>query len=268
MLRTWTVSLTMALVTWMICGSPSPAATAGPGDAEVWVTAQATGAVFIVRGAGGSVETVPLPANAGPHITTFSPSGKYAYVAGMGSGELFIIRVDDRHIVKALKLGHAHTHQAKPSPDGSILLVAQPHSSSLIKVAVDEKGAAWTVVGNPLSFVAQGKRPICTVFRDDGARAYVSLLPNGLAIVDVATMTVLNVLPTDGFAACGMIKFRDGKTVTIATDGGGGHFYRLDTRSDTLADGGTVGAADWHSLALSEDELTGFAPRPAATSCR
>jgi hypothetical protein len=94
-------------------------------------------------------------------------------------------------------------------------------------------------------------------------RAYVSLLPNGLAIVDVSTMTVLNVLPTDGFIACGMIKSRDGKTVTIATDAGG-RFYRLDTRLDTLTDAGTVGAADWHSLALSDDERTGFGTSPGS----
>ncbi|MGH7311129.1 MAG: YncE family protein, partial [Candidatus Rokuibacteriota bacterium] len=235
-----------------------------PDDAEVWVTAQSTGPLFIVRGGNSPVETVKLPSNAGPHITTFSPSRKFAYVAGMGNGDLFVIRAEDRQVVQTLKLGHGGTHQARPSPDGSVLLVAQAHSSSLVKVAVDEKAASWTVSGNLVSFAAMAKRPICTVFRDDGGRAYVSLLPNGLAIVDVPRMTVLNVLSTDGFVACGMVKSRDGKTVIVAASGGGGHFYRLDTASDTLTDAGTVGAADWHSLALSEDEQTGFATSPGS----
>lgn len=261
----WTRPLMTALLTAAFYGSISLVAAADkPGDVELWVTAQSTGPVFIVRGADSPVETVKLPSNAGPHITTFSPGGKFAYVAGMGNGELFVIRAEDRRIVTTLKLGHAGTHQAKPSPDGSILLVAQAHASSLIKVVVDDKAASWTVAGSPLSFAAMGKRPICTVFRDDGARAYVSLLPNGLAIVDVAKTALLNVLPTDGFIACGIIKSRDGKTVIMAANGGGGHFYRLDPASDTLTDAGTVGAADWHSLALSEDERTGFGTSPGS----
>jgi DNA-binding beta-propeller fold protein YncE len=140
------------------------------------------------------VETVTLPTGMGPHLTTFAPSGKFAYVAGMGNGELFIIRADDRQTIQVIDFGHAGTHQAKPSPDGSFLLIAQAHLSSLIKVAADEAAESWNVVGDPVPFAPQGKRPICTVIRDDGQRAYVSLLPDGLAIVDVPTMTVLKSL--------------------------------------------------------------------------
>ena len=74
------------------------------------------------------------------------------------------------------------------------------------------------------------------MFRDDGQRAYVSLRPDGIAIVDVPTMTVLGTLPTDGFVACGMIKSKQGRMVTVASSGGGGHITRLDTVSDTLTD--------------------------------
>ncbi len=142
--------------------------------------------------------------------------------------------------------------------------MAQIASSGVVKVNADERSESWTVAGPPLSFAALGKRPICTVFRDDGRRAYVSLLPDGLAIVDVAAMTLVRTLPTDGFIACGMIKSRDGKTVTIATNGTGGHVYRLDTATETLADAGTVGARDWHSFALSGDERLGVGTSPGS----
>ena len=44
--------------------------------------------------------------------------------------------------------------------------------------------------------------PVCSVFRDDGERAYVSLRPSGIAIVDVPTMKLIDTLKTDGFVAC------------------------------------------------------------------
>ena len=215
---------------------------------EVWVTSQGTDRLFIVHGQGSSIETVPLPGT-GPHITTFSPLGDYAYVSGMRNGTLSILRADDRHVVQTLNLGTTLTHQAKPSPDGSVLLVAQIASRTLFKIAADEASESWQVVGS-LSFAALGKPPICSVFRDDGQRAYVSMLPTGIAIVDVPSMTVIGTFATDGFVACGMIKSKRGRIVTV------------DTETDTLTDAGTLGASDWHSLNISANEKVGFGTSP------
>src|SRR4029079_3564572 len=96
-------------------------------------------------------------------------------------------------------------HQAKASPDGSTVLVSVVASKTLVRLAADETAETWTQNGD-LSFGTIGKAPICTVFRDDGQEAYVSLQPSGLAIVDVPSMSIVDVLPTDGFIACGMIK--------------------------------------------------------------
>jgi sugar lactone lactonase YvrE len=223
---------------------------------ELWVTSQGTDRLFIVHGQGSSIETIPVP-GIGPHIITFSPLGDYAYVSGMRNGDLSILRADDRQVVHTLHLGPTLTHQAKPSPDGSVLLVAQLASMSLIKVAADEAAESWQVVGS-LSFASLGRAPICSVFRDDGERAYVSLRPSGIAIVDVPTMAHIGTLDTDGFVACGMIKSKRGRIVTVASSGGGGHIYRLDTTTDTLVDADTLGAADWHSFNMSPNEKVGF----------
>jgi len=238
-------------------------------DREIWVTLQATDRIAILHGARGqgARETIELPAGTGPHITTFSLDGKYAYVSGMGNGALDIVSVDTRQVVQALHLGPAATHQAKTSPDGSSLLVAQVASKSLIKVRASEAGQTWTPEAS-LSFAAAGKAPICTIFRDDGQKAFVSLNPSGLAIVDVATMTIDATLPTNGFIACGMVKSEDGRTVTLAANGGGGHVYRLDTATGALADLGTIGAVDWHSFNMSPDGKIGFGTVPRGDELR
>jgi YVTN family beta-propeller protein len=247
----------------LVLGPTTGKPAAGGEGGEVWLTSQGTSRLFILHGGDGrgSIETVMLPPGTGPHITTFSPDGQYAYVAGMGNGDLVILNAGTRQVVSTLNLGGAGTHQARPSPDGSFLLVAQIGSMSLVKVAVDTATGSWSVADR-LSLTSLGKAPICTVFRDDGARAYVSMLPDGIAIVDVPTMTLLGTLSTDGFVACGMVKSHDGGTITIAAGGSGGHLYRLDTATDTLSDAGAVGAADWHSFNMSVNEKVGFGSSP------
>jgi DNA-binding beta-propeller fold protein YncE len=254
----------LAIVSVIVFSASAVGGTAQQSDSgELWVTSQGTDRLFIVHGQGSSIETVPLPGT-GPHITMFSPLGDYAYVSGMRNGTLSILRADDRQLVQTLNLGPTLTHQAKPSPDGSVLLVAQIASRTLIKIAADEAAESWQVVGS-LSFASLGKPPICSVFRDDGQRAYVSMLPNGIAIVDVPTMTHIGTLNTDGFVACGMTMSRRGRIVTLASsrgEGRGGHVYRLDTATDTLTDAGILAAADWHSFHMSPNERVGFGTSP------
>jgi DNA-binding beta-propeller fold protein YncE len=251
----------LAIVLVIVFSAPVVTPTARQSDSgEVWVASQGTDRLFIVHGQGSSIETIPVP-DIGPHIITFSPLGDYAYVAGMRNGDLSILRADDRQVVETLHLGPTLTHQAKPSPDGSVLLVAQLASMSVIKVAADEAAESWQETGS-LSFASLGRAPICSVFRDDGERAYVSLRPSGIAIVDVPTMTHIGTFDTDGFVACGMIKSKRGRTVTVASSGGGGHIYRLDTATDTLVDSGTLGAADWHSFNMGPNEKVGFGTSP------
>lgn len=238
-------------------------------EGEVWVTSQGTHRLFIVHGlhGQGGVETLNLPTGTGPHLINFSPDGEYTYVSGMGNGNLLVLRAKDREIVATLNFGApAGTHQAMPSPDGETLLVAQIASKKLIKVAADETTETWTKTGQELTLA---KSPICTIFRDDGQRAYVSLLPSGIQVVDVATMApVGDEIPTDGFVACGMVKEHDGSGIMLTSSGGGGHVYRLDLETETLDSRGTLGASDWHSFRMSPNEKVGFGTVPAADEVR
>jgi DNA-binding beta-propeller fold protein YncE len=166
-------------------------------------------------------------------------------------------------VVSTLQLWQAGVHQAKASPDGSTVLVAVVASKTLVRLAADEATETWTQNGD-LSFGSIGKAPICTVFRDDGQEAYVSLQPSGLAIVDVPSMSIVDILPTDGFIACGMIKAPDGQQIVLASSGSGGHIYSLDLTTDELLDRGTLGAADWHSFTMTPDGTVGFGTSPAS----
>ncbi len=227
-------------------------------DGEIWVTAQDSSQLKIMHGL-GSVETVALPTTAKPHSIDFAPSGEYAYVADVGDGDVQVIRAADRQVVATLDLGAAGTHQAKPSPTGTTLLVAQMPTKTLIKVAADETDESWSVTGS-LSFESLGKAPVCTAFRADGQRAYVSLSGSGIAVVDVATMTLLGTLATAGAAQCGLVNSRDGHTIFVDSNGGGGHFYRLDTTTDTLTDGGyAIEGVDLHAFGMLPNETWAFA---------
>ena len=247
----------------LVLAASSAADGQGASDGgEIWVTAQNTDELKILLGMGG-VETVALPTGTVPHTISFSPSGSYAYVSNVGNGDLTVVRADDRTIVATLDLGTTFTHATQASPDGTVLLSANPATGLLTKIVADEQTETWTQV-DALNLAATfGRGPVCVTFRSDGERAYASLFgaPGGIAIVDVPTMTLVGTLPTAGsVSGCGLAHSRDGHTIYLHSAGGTGHFYRLDTRTDTLHEDtgyGPIGV-DLHGLAVATNEKTAY----------
>jgi DNA-binding beta-propeller fold protein YncE len=229
---------------------------------EMWVTHQRDSAISILRFPNGApLSKFSLPAGTQPHIITFH-SGAFAYISGMGNGTLSVVDANSRQLVQTLTFGPSLCHQGKVSPDGTTMLVSVVSTQMLHKVAVDEANRSWTPIGS-VTFVPLGGKPVCTIFRADSQRAYVSMMPSGIAIVDVPSMTILGTLATDGFVACGMIKpSADADHAVVAAGGSGGHIYTLDMTNDTLLDRGTLGAASWHSLNMTPDETLGFGTSP------
>ena len=249
------ILLALALVT--------PAAANDSG--EIWITAQNTSELKILSG-NGHIETVALPAGAEPHMINFSPDGSYAYVSNLGDGNLLVVRTQDRQIVTSINLGPNWTHQTQPSPDGSILLSANPMTGMLTKIAADEEAETWTPVAAVNVTAATGLGPVCTAFRPDGQRAYVSLFGPGIAVVDVPTMTVIRRIPLIGGIACGLASSKDGRTIFVISAGGTGHFYRLDTTTDTLTEDTGYGAiaVGIHGLITSANEKRAYITAPAS----
>ena len=173
-------------------------------------------------------------------------------------------RADDRQIVATLDLGITFTHATTASPDGAVLLSANPFTGILTKIAADEETETWTPVASlNLLTTPIGRGPVCVTFRSDGARAYASLFGSagGIAIVDVPTMTLVGMLPTAGsVSGCGPVNSTDGRTIFLHSAGGTGHFYRLDTWSDTLTEDTSYGpiGADLHGLAVTANEKTAY----------
>jgi hypothetical protein len=228
---------------------------------ELWVTSQGGSTLFIRNFEDLSpIDQIDLPAGAGPHIITFH-TPDFAYVGGMTDGNVYVVDANARTVVQTLKVGPTLAHQVKVSPDGATALVAVIGAKTLTKLLVDEANRSWSIDGSLDVGAATGKAPVCTVFRADSKRAFVSLNPSGIAIVDVPSMTYIGQIATDGFIACGMIK-QDADHVVIASTGGGGHMYTLDMNTETLTDRGVLGAASWHSFNMTPDGTLGFGSSP------
>ena len=79
----------------------------------------------------------------------------------------------------------------------------------------------------------------------------------GIAVVDVSTMAFLGTLSTAGsVSGCGVAASNDGRTIFLNSAGGMGHFYRLDTATDTLTEDtgyGPIGVG-LHGLVITANE--------------
>jgi DNA-binding beta-propeller fold protein YncE len=240
--------------------SPRSGSTADAG--EIWITAQNTDELKILLGS-GDIDTVALPAGSQPHTISFTPDGSYAYVSNLGDGDVIVVRAEDRQIVATLDLAATFTHDTKASPDGSVVLSANPMSRILTKIAADEEAETWTPVASLDMGALTGRGPVCVTFRSDGERAYVSLFgpAGGIAIVDVANMTWIGMLTTaGGVSGCGLARSKDGRTIFLNSSGGTGHFYRLDTGTDTLTEDTGFGAigANLHGLVATANEKRAY----------
>jgi DNA-binding beta-propeller fold protein YncE len=228
---------------------------------ELWVTSQGSNVIFIRNFEDLSpIDQIDMPSGVGPHIVTFH-TPDFAYVGGMTDGKVYVIDAGTRQVVHTVQLAPTLVHQVKVSPDGATGLVSIIGIKTLTKMFVDEANRSWSVGPSLDIGAATGKAPVCTVFRADSRRAFISLNPSGIAVVDVASMTLLSQIPTDGFIACGMIR-SDDDHVVIASAGSGGHIYTLDMTTETLIDRGVVGAASWHSFDMTVDGTRGFGSSP------
>jgi hypothetical protein len=230
---------------------------------ELWVTSQGSSKIFIRNFENLSpIDRIDLPSGAGPHIITFH-SPDFAYVGGMTDGKVYVIDANTRQIAYSAQLGPTQVHQVKVSPDGATALVSILRTKTLVRMSVDEANRRWSVDRSlDIGAVTGNRAPVCTVFDAGSERAFVSLNPNGIAVVDVASMTLSSQIPTDGFIACGMIKTDPDHVIIASATTGGGHIYTLDMTTATLTDRGVVGAASWHSLAISADGTRGFGSSP------
>jgi DNA-binding beta-propeller fold protein YncE len=228
---------------------------------ELWVTSQGENVIFIRNFEDlSAVDQISLPSGAGPHIITFH-TPDFAYVGGMTDGNVYVIDANARQVVQTLHVAPTLAHQVKVSPDGATALVSIISTKRVTKLFVDEANRSWSLGPSLNIGLVTGKAPVCAVFRADGQRAFVSLNPSGIAVVNVPAMTYVRFIATDGFIACGMIKL-DADHVVIASSGGGGHIYTLDMTTETLTDRGVLGAFSWHSFNMTADGARGFGSSP------
>lgn len=223
---------------------------------EVWLVNQAEDRIHII------IEDFPAGdidlagQGDGPHLVNFSPNGQFAFVASENNGAVTAIRTSDRAIVSNLIIppnqgvAPPFTHQAAPTPDGSRLLVAHLGNRTLYEVDVDRQSGALTLGDKSLTLP---RSPVCTVFTEDGSKAYVSMFDGGIAVVDADTLTQVGEIATPGPVECGMEHLPDG-TFIVTTNGGSGSsqgvVLRLDPSNDSLTEIMRIDATDIHAVTI------------------
>jgi DNA-binding beta-propeller fold protein YncE len=201
----------------------------------VWITAQDTGRLYVLRGQSDTVDTVELPPPPGasspsPHFARSSPSGKYVYVPALHSGKVYVIRAQDRQLVATIPTpdsaaGNVNSnpavgpnglgaHDAAPSPDGDLVLVAHWGTNLLYKVSADEDAESWQIVDS----ASIGARPICIVYHPSESKAYIGTAPSGIAVIDLADLSVDKTFATPGAWSCSWAQARDGQTMYLSTN--------------------------------------------------
>ncbi|HEX5166324.1 MAG TPA: beta-propeller fold lactonase family protein [Thermomicrobiales bacterium] len=228
-----------------------PATTAAKGGPELWIMGQDTSRIFILKGS-DLQETVQLPAGTGPHMTRFSPDGRFAYVSGVVSGDLIVLDAQTHEIIQTLDLGTSGVHEAAPSPDGSELFVAQQTTRELIRVAVDPQTHMVTETGR----LALPASPVCTILMPDSNKAYVTLSGQDLAIVDTVSMQITGMIDINGQARCNYDWATNGKLLYLTSENGTDSFvYVVDPTTDTPSLLYTFsGVRDIHSLVVNPNE--------------
>jgi DNA-binding beta-propeller fold protein YncE len=228
-----------------------PMATFAGDDPELWVNGQDTNQLFVLNG-NQLQATIPLPPGTGPHLTRFSPDGRFAYVAGVTSGDLVILDANTHAIVQILDLGASGVHEAQSSPDGAFVIVAQQATRELIRVDANPRMRVWTVADR----LAMPAAPVCTIFIPGSDTAYVSLAGQDLAIVDLRAMQVTGVIDLNGQARCNYDWSSNGKTLYLTSENGtDGFLYSLDPATDAASLLRVFpGARDLHTPVVSASE--------------
>lgn len=231
---------------------------------EVWLVNQAQDRIHIL------VDDFPagdidLAGNGdAPHLVNFSPDGRFAFVASENNGAVTAIRTSDRAIVSNLIIpanqgvAPPFTHQAAPTPDGSRLFVAHLGNRTLHEVNVDRESGALTLGDQSLVLP---RSPVCTVFSEDGSKAYVSLFGDGIAVVDVDSLTQIGEIATAGAVECGMHHLPDGSFIVTSNGGSGsrqGVVSRLDSSNDSLTEIMRIDGTDIHGLTIGPDGETAY----------
>ena len=234
---------------------------------EVWITDQALNTVTIFDGQTMQEKEVIDLALAGaskPHMCLFSPDFRFAYIACVGGdGATVVIRTSDYKVITTLATGKS-SHASIPSWDGSRVWVAAIGEKTLREVMVDAANEQFTITREidleaalPNLDEYPASKPICHMFTYDDKACYVTLGGGGLAVVDVASMSVIKSYPVSQIAkaGCGLVNGPAGSNIMFANSGTSstGNFYMFDTRTHDLIatmDTGNDGL-DAHGVAVT-----------------
>ena len=187
-------------------GEEPEGVTVRPGGAEVYVTSEGDSAVYVVGTASLAV-IAKIPTAARPRSVAFTTDGATAFVTDENAAAVTVI--------------DANTHK-------NVATIAIP------SMPAAEPGAA------PLL-----PRPMGAVLSRDGSQVYVSLgRGQAVAVIDVATRTVVKQIPGVGTRPWGLAVSRDGRKIYTA-NGPSEDVSVIDVASGTVEKKIQVGGSPW-----------------------
>jgi DNA-binding beta-propeller fold protein YncE len=149
-----------------------------------------------------------------PHAVVAHPGGARVYVASLGVNQIASVGVDDGDVRLVDVPGPAHgLVQAATSPDGRWLVVTAELTDELM--LFDVRDPAAPVLSRT---IATPDGPFESIFTPDGRWLFVTCLTaNRVAVVDVSTWTVVQVLEHPAFSQPhGLAVSRDARIVYVS----------------------------------------------------
>jgi YVTN family beta-propeller protein len=138
-----------------------------------------------------------IPVGRGSEGIDITPDDKEVWIANAGDQTISAISVAQSKVVDTFKSGAKHANRVKFTLDGKTALVSDPEGGDVVVFDVASR--------KMLKSIVVGKGPGGILMRPDGQVAYVALAgDNGLAVIDLAKMDVVDHFPTgagpDGMA--------------------------------------------------------------------
>jgi len=181
-----------------------------------YIASISTGTVDVINTSNNSVvNTIQLPADAGPWGVAVSQDGSWLYIANSNNNTISVINTTTNKVVNTIT-GIIFPYGIAVSPDGNFLYITNysPNTVSVIS----------TVTNKLINTINVGKNPTGICISPDGKSLYVanSLAPS-VSVISTATKLVTATIPISGSIAAnvclspngGLLYVSSGSLITV-----------------------------------------------------
>jgi YVTN family beta-propeller protein len=219
-----------------------------PDGATLYVSNEDAAQMSMVDVASGAVRS-QVKVGAEPEGVTLRPGGREVYVASENDNEVVAIETTSGKVLAHIKTG-LRPRAVAFTADGRTAFVTCENDASVTVVDADRRRVTGSV-RLPRSAATAGPspptapRPMGLVLAPDGQRLYVSLgRARSIAVIDVATRTLVRTIEEVGDRPWGIAVSSDGATIYTA-NGPSGDVSVVDAAAGTVIRRIATGGSPW-----------------------